>query len=109
MTSTPLRSITPTIDVYVKLAQYPILADTIRTRMREELFRRGVVSQADFEREIEDLAVESQRQTNGSCVKIEYARFIQTLILPTAWASPCWNRSWTIFCASGPSIRAARS
>ncbi len=62
MTSTPLRSITPTIDVYVKLAQYPILADTIRTRMREELFRRGVVSQADFEREIEELAVESQRR-----------------------------------------------
>jgi hypothetical protein len=62
MTITPLRSITPTIDVYVKLAQYPILADTIRTRMRENLFRRGVVSQAEFEREVQELAIESQRR-----------------------------------------------
>ncbi len=62
MSSSSLRSITPTIDVYVKLAQYPILADTIRMRMREELFRRGVVSQADFEREIEELAIQSQRR-----------------------------------------------
>jgi hypothetical protein len=62
MPTTSLRSITPTIDVYVKLAQYPILADTIRTRMREDLFRRGVISQADFEREVQELAIESQRR-----------------------------------------------
>jgi hypothetical protein len=62
MSTTPLRSITPTIDVYVKLAQYPILADTIRMRMREELFRRGVISQADFERDVQELAIESQRR-----------------------------------------------
>jgi hypothetical protein len=62
MTTTPLRSITPTIDVYVKLAQFPILADRIRMRMREELFRRGVISQADFEREVQELAIESQRR-----------------------------------------------
>ncbi|MFL7839401.1 MAG: PEP/pyruvate-binding domain-containing protein [Candidatus Promineifilaceae bacterium] len=62
MPTTTLRSITPTIDVYVKLAQYPILADTIRTRMREDLFRRGVVSQADFEREVQELAIDSQRR-----------------------------------------------
>ncbi|MFN2134846.1 MAG: hypothetical protein ACK2UK_02770, partial [Candidatus Promineifilaceae bacterium] len=57
-----LRSITPTIDVYVKLAQYPILCDTIRTRMREELFRRGVTNQADFEREVNDMAIVSQQR-----------------------------------------------
>jgi Pyruvate phosphate dikinase, AMP/ATP-binding domain len=62
MTTSPLRSITPTIDVYVKLAQYPILADTIRTRMREELFRRGVISQADFEDGVKEKAIESQRR-----------------------------------------------
>lgn len=62
MTTMPVRSITPTIDVYIKLAQYPILADTIRMRMREELFRRGVVSQAEFEREVKELAIESQRR-----------------------------------------------
>ena len=37
-----LRSTTPTIDIYIKLAQYPTLASKIRTRMREELFNRGI-------------------------------------------------------------------
>ncbi len=60
--SGPLRTITPTIDVYVKLAQFPILADKIRTRMREEMFRRGVIDQADFEQEVQEMAVESQRR-----------------------------------------------
>lgn len=66
MTRTPLRTITPTIDVYIKLAQYPILAETIRMRMREELFRRGVISQAEFEREVQDMAIESQRREGVS-------------------------------------------
>jgi hypothetical protein len=35
----PLRSTTSTIDIYIKLAQYPILADQIRERMREEVFK----------------------------------------------------------------------
>lgn len=61
-TSTQIRSTTPTIDVYVKLAQYPILCDRIRMRMREELFRRGIVSQQDFELEVKELAQESQRR-----------------------------------------------
>ena len=62
MPTAPLRSPTPVIDIYIKLAQYPILADQIRLRMREELFRRGVVSQAEFEQEIKDKAIESQRR-----------------------------------------------
>lgn len=62
MATSPLRSITPTIDVYIKLAQFPILADTIRMRMREELFRRGVISQAGFEQEVIEAAIESQRR-----------------------------------------------
>ena len=66
MSNTPLRSITPTIDVYIKLAQYPILADKIRARMREELFQRGIVNQADFEHEIQELAIESQRREGVS-------------------------------------------
>ena len=40
----------------------PILSDTIRMRMREELFRRGVITQAEFEREIKEMAIESQRR-----------------------------------------------
>lgn len=61
-TLSQIRSTTPTIDVYVKLAQYPILCDRIRMRMREELFRRGIVSQQDFEIEVKELAQESQRR-----------------------------------------------
>ena len=44
----PLRSTTSTIDIYIKLAQYPILASDIRARMREEIFRRGIVSKEDL-------------------------------------------------------------
>ncbi len=62
MPTGPLRSTTPTIDVYIKLAQYPILSDRIRLRMREELFRRGIISKTDFEQEVKDLAIESQRR-----------------------------------------------
>ncbi|MGH2535858.1 MAG: PEP/pyruvate-binding domain-containing protein [Candidatus Promineifilaceae bacterium] len=58
----PLRSRTATIDIYIKLAQYPILAEKIRARMREELFRRGIISQEKFEAEVKERAVESQRR-----------------------------------------------
>lgn len=60
--SVPPRSITPTIDVYIKLAQYPVLAERIRVRMREELFRRGIIDQETFEREVKEKAIESQRR-----------------------------------------------
>jgi hypothetical protein len=58
----PLRSTTSTIDIYIKLAQYPILADQIRERMREEVFKRGIVTEEKFEEEVERLAIESQRR-----------------------------------------------
>ncbi len=62
MPTAPLRSTTPAIDIYVKLAQYPILCDRIRLRMREELFRRGIIAKTEFEQEVKNLAVESQRR-----------------------------------------------
>ncbi len=55
-----LRSKTPTIEIYVKLAQYPILSDQIRMQMRQELFSRGIINQIDFEFEVKNLALESQ-------------------------------------------------
>jgi len=58
----PLRSITPAIDIYIKLAQYPILASQIRKRMREELYRRGIVEEEQFEAEVKEKALESQRR-----------------------------------------------
>lgn len=56
----PLRSVTPAIDIYIRLAQYPILSNKIRMRMREELFRRGVIGQAYFEHEVRELAIKSR-------------------------------------------------
>ena len=61
MAPTP-RSATPTIDIYIKLAQYPMLADTIRQRMRQELFRRGVISEDAFEQQVREKAIESQHR-----------------------------------------------
>ncbi len=58
----PIRSKTSTIDIYIKLAHYPILADGIRTRMREEIFRRGIISPSDFEQEVKQKAIESQKR-----------------------------------------------
>ena len=62
MPTGPLRTVTPTIDIYIKLAQYPILCDRIRLRMREELFRRGIINKVDFSQEVKNLALESQRR-----------------------------------------------
>jgi hypothetical protein len=48
--------------VYLKLSRYPILADTIRERMRQELFRRGIITRENFEAEAREKAVQSQRR-----------------------------------------------
>ena len=61
MDSRATHSATPAIDIYIRLAQYPLLADTIRTRMRQELFQRGFISEAKFEQEVREKAIESQR------------------------------------------------
>ncbi len=60
--SGPLRSITPAIDIYIKLAQYPILAARIRRRMREELFNYGNVDPVIFDQAIKTKALESQQR-----------------------------------------------
>ncbi len=60
MSNQRLRTTTPAIDIYIKLAQYPILADRLRDRMRQELFHRGIVSPDTFEHEVRDLSVASQ-------------------------------------------------
>ena len=62
MPESPLRSVTPAIDIYIKLAQYPILADQIRVNMRQELFNRGIISQPEFERIVKVQATDSQRR-----------------------------------------------
>lgn len=62
MSSKSVHTKTPTIEIYIRLAQYPILSDQIRLRMREELFSRGVIDQNDFEFEVKRLALESQKR-----------------------------------------------
>jgi hypothetical protein len=62
MPPTTPHSVTATIDIYIRLAQYPLLADTIRGRMRQELFRRGVIDEARFEQQVREKAIESQRR-----------------------------------------------
>ncbi|MCZ7671434.1 MAG: PEP/pyruvate-binding domain-containing protein [Chloroflexi bacterium] len=57
-----LRTVTPAIDIYIKLAQYPILCDQIRVQMRQELFRRGIISKIEFERIVRDQSTDSQRR-----------------------------------------------
>ena len=61
MSEQRLRTTTPAIDIYIKLAQYPILADRLRDRMRQELFDRGVVNPDKFEHEVRELSIASQR------------------------------------------------
>ncbi len=58
----PIRSVTPTIDIYIKLAQYPTLAHDIRVRMRDELFHRSIIDLETFNAEIKAKALESQRR-----------------------------------------------
>ena len=58
----PIRSTTATVDIYIKLAQYPILSDEIRQRMRRALYERGVLTEDMFEQEVEARATESQKR-----------------------------------------------
>jgi hypothetical protein len=48
--------------IHLQLSQYPILADTIRERMREEIFRRGIIGRELFEQEAREKAILSQRR-----------------------------------------------
>src|SRR3974377_1974845 len=50
------------VHVYSQLSQYPILAPQIRERMREELFRRGIVQPDRLEEEVKDRAIISQKR-----------------------------------------------
>lgn len=50
------------LELYLQISQYPILARRIRARMRAELFGRGVISPEQFEEEVEEKAVMSQRR-----------------------------------------------
>jgi hypothetical protein len=50
------------LDIYLLIAQYPMLASAIRRRMREELFRRGIITPERFDAEVKEKAVLSQQR-----------------------------------------------
>lgn len=50
------------LTLYLELSQYPILAKKIRERMRQELFKRGVITREEFEQEVLEKAIQSQQR-----------------------------------------------
>ena len=50
------------LEIYLLIAQYPMLASKIRRRMREELFRRGIITPQRFDAEVKEKAVLSQQR-----------------------------------------------
>ncbi len=56
----PSISTEKTLRIYLALAQYPILSNQIRARMRRAIFEHGVISQQDFETEVRRQAIHSQ-------------------------------------------------
>lgn len=56
----PPASSDRTLNIYLSLAQYPILSTQIRARMRRELFKRGVITPHAFEAEVREKAIRSQ-------------------------------------------------
>jgi hypothetical protein len=60
-THTPPES-SKILDIYLLIAQYPMLASNIRRRMREELFRRGIITPQQLDAEIKEKAILSQQR-----------------------------------------------
>ena len=60
-THTPPES-SKILEIYLLIAQYPMLASQIRRRMREELFRRGIITPQRFDAEVKEKAVLSQQR-----------------------------------------------
>ena len=51
------------LSLYLQIAQYPILAHQIRRRMRDELYRRGVITPARLEVSAEGLGIRNDKTT----------------------------------------------
>jgi hypothetical protein len=50
------------MSITLAIGQYPILSDRIRSKMRQELFRRNIITQVDLESEVRDKAIQSQER-----------------------------------------------
>jgi hypothetical protein len=60
--SISLQQMPKVLELYLEITQYPILAQKIRERMRQEVFSRGVISPLLFEQEAREKAVLSQKR-----------------------------------------------
>ncbi len=49
-------------NVFLALSQYPVLSEKIRSRMRRELYERGIISPQQFETEVRSIAIQSQER-----------------------------------------------
>lgn len=49
------------LSLTLALSQYPLLAPRIRARMRQELFTRGIIDQKDFESQVREEAIQTQK------------------------------------------------
>jgi hypothetical protein len=56
----PFGSTDPTYRIFLSLIQYPVLQRRIRSKMRKELFKRGILSEESFETEVRQQAIDSQ-------------------------------------------------
>ncbi len=56
------KSVDNVLKIFLALNQYPILSGAIRSRMRRELYTRGVISKEALDEEVKKRAVESQRR-----------------------------------------------
>ncbi len=50
------------LEIYLLIAQYPMLASRIRRQMRQELFRRGIITPERLEQEVREKCVLSQQR-----------------------------------------------
>jgi len=50
------------MSIILAIGQYPILSYRIRDRMRDELFRRNIITEQDFEAEVREKALQSQKR-----------------------------------------------
>ncbi len=58
----PSRYTDPILRITLTLAEYPIMRDRIRERMRQELFARGIISSQDFEAIAREHSIRSQER-----------------------------------------------
>ncbi len=58
----PSKHTDPILRITLTLAEYPILGDQIREKMRQELFKHALISPQDFEAEVREHAIRSQER-----------------------------------------------